>query len=785
MAPIRKHNFTKTEQIALESSAFEAIYRPTEKIPTIIVDYFLSLGRLAAVRFLEWAQENPGGVISLPTGKTPEYFIKWVRHFLDGWSSKPVQKELEKAGVDPSRKPDIGSLHFVQIDEFYPIESSQTNSFYHYVQNFYLKGLGLDPQKALLIDASRIGLSSRETLLDVWPHHQVDITLRYRRPRNPLETRQKQVLESIDQCCMEYEEQIRRLGGIGFFLGGIGPDGHIGFNIAGSDHHSTTRLCPINYETQAAAAVDLGGIETARQSLVITIGLGTITYNKNCTAVIIAAGDAKAGVVARAVQSEKSVNVPATALHSLPNARFYITRGAASYLFERQYHLLKSAKTFDDRQVDKILIDLAVKKSKPLLQLRREDCLEDPFAKLMMTRRPEPLTQLIESVHNRLICRIERGMNALENQCFLHTEPHHDDIMLGYFAHIVRHFRKADNTHHFATMTSGFTSVTNRFMQDQLTALRSFLHTPGFRRLLEEGYFRRDNLIDRNRDVWQYLDGVAARDEHMKADGCARRMLRNLIEIFDDSFLLNMDERIQEIQNYFAGAYPGKRDPDFIQRLKGACREWEVECLWGYYGWQCSNIHHLRLSFYTGDIFTREPTLESDVPPIVELMKRTQPDVITVALDPEGSGPDTHYKVLQAIAEALKLYEKQAGGKKIRIWGYRNVWYRFDPSEADIFVPVSLSMFSGMHQSFENAFLSQKNASFPSYEHDGPFSELAQHIQVEQYRKIKTCLGREWFYGHASPLIRATRGFVFLREMEPEEFYASCRKLRSSIEEYD
>ncbi len=49
------------------------------------------------------------------------------------------------------------------------------------------------------------------------------------------------------------ERKIRDMGGIGFFLGGIGPDGHIGFNIKGSDHYFTTRLCPTNYETQAAA----------------------------------------------------------------------------------------------------------------------------------------------------------------------------------------------------------------------------------------------------------------------------------------------------------------------------------------------------------------------------------------------------------------------------------------------------------------------------------------------------------------------------------------------------
>jgi glucosamine-6-phosphate deaminase len=170
--------------------------------------------------------------------------------------------------------------------------------------------------------------------------------------------------------------------------------------------------------------------------------------------------------------------------------------------------------------------------------------------------------------------------------------------------------------------------------------------------------------------------------------------------------------------------------------------------------------------------------------PIVKQLERIKPDVISVALDPEASGPDTHYKVLQATSEALQIYQQKTKRTDIRILGYRNVWYRFAPSEANVFVPVSLNMFSVMHQSFENAFLSQKEASFPSHEHDGPFSELAQQIQVQQYQTLKTCLGREWFYLHKSPLIRATRGFIFLKEMEPEEFYNSCRKLRKSIEDF-
>ena len=102
------------------------------------------------------------------------------------------------------------------------------------------------------------------------------------------------------------------------------PDGHIAFNVRGSDHNSTTRLMATNFETQAAAATDLGGIEVSGNRLVITIGLGTITYNKNATAIIIAAGEAKAPIVKKSLESMEDVKYPATCLQALENSRFYI-----------------------------------------------------------------------------------------------------------------------------------------------------------------------------------------------------------------------------------------------------------------------------------------------------------------------------------------------------------------------------------------------------------------------------------------------------------------------------
>jgi len=163
-------------------------------------------------------------------------------------------------------------------------------------------------------------------------------------------------------------------------------------------------------------------------------------------------------------------------------------------------------------------------------------------------------------------------------------------------------------------------------------------------------------------------------------------------------------------------------------------------------------------------------------------MKKIRPTVITVALDPEGSGPDTHYKVLQAIAEALKLYQRDHDTSNLKILGYRNVWYRFHPAEANMYIPVSLNSMAILKNSFMECFGSQRSASFPSWEYDGPFCDLAQKIQVEQYTAIKTCLGRDFFVHNEHPRLRATHGLVFMKELTPEEFYKHAQDLKRYTE---
>lgn len=764
-----------------ERSGRKLVYDPTERVPVVEVSNFPALGRLTALRFIEWAQQNPEGVCSLPTGKTPEYFIKWTRHFLDNWNNKDIQAQLGEVGLAGTKAPSFKGLHFVQIDEFYPIDPQQQNSFYYYVNKHYLRGFGMDPARAMLIDTSVIGIPKGHSIDTVWPGGKVDLNLRCRVARTELEELQYEVLLAVDQFCSEYEQKIRAKGGLGFFLGGIGPDGHIGFNPRGADRYSQTRLTLTNYETEAAAAGDLGGIEVSRSRPVITIGLGTITYNPNSVVLVFAAGEAKSKVVSDAIQQEPNVKYPATVLQGLPNARFYLTHGATVKLIERRIDDVAKAAELAPETIEKAVMDRTLALNVRLDQLEEKDAAGDRYLKAVLDKTGKSLKETAAWARERIIAKIERGLDDRKDETILHTGPHHDDIMLAYMPYVMHLVRQASNKNYFTVLTSGFTAVTNSFLAEVFRDVKELLDKNDFAKDMAEGAFLSDNAAARAAEVYSFLDGIAARDEKMRRRAQARRMLFNLMTVYEDEDMSNLRERLTENLHYLTTVYPGKKDITLIQTLKGMQREYEEELIWGYVGTGPEAVFHGRLGFYTGDIFTKAPTQDRDVAPVLAMLERLKPTIVTLAFDPEGTGPDTHYKVLQVLHEALIQYQKKTG-KAPNVWGYRNVWHRFHPADANIFIPATLNTMAVMENSFMYCFGSQKNASFPSYEYDGPFCYQAQAVMVEQFRMLKTALGEAWFLNNPSPRLRATRGFVYLKDMPLAEFSGKARALAEVTE---
>jgi glucosamine-6-phosphate deaminase len=760
--------------------AFEkefGIRQSSTPIPYILVDNFPKLGLFTSLRFIEWVSEHPDGVISLPTGKTPEYFIKWTQYLLRNWSDRKVESIREKYGLGDIRKPDLSGLYFVQIDEFYPIASTQHNSFYDYVNNMYIKGFGLDRNKALLINADEIPLPEGKHFREVFPNCTVDLTLRYRECKDDAERLQQQSIYMIDSWCSDYELKIREKGGIGFFLGGLGPDGHIAFNTRGSDVNSATRLTSTNFETQAVAASDLGGIEISSNRQVITIGLGTITYNPDTVAIIIGAGEAKAGIIRKSIENTITNLYPASVLNRLKNSRFYLTESAASQLSDSVKFYFENG-PWTQEKTEKAILDLCRKLNKYGHRLTPEDLKNDPFCRLI----PELNEHTVESVINSVMEKIEKGLHVEKDQVFLHTGPHHDDILLGIHPFIASHTTYTSNKFYYTVLTSGFNAVTNKFVIDVLCDLKKFLDSGLIQMVRYPDFFEAGFKYKWDKDVYHYLTNLAAGNKIQLRRGLCHRIVRILTEIYEVTDMAHLRDIINEVLTILKNSYDGEKNTPRIQKLKGMIREFEEELVWAHFGTPVKNIKHMRLGFYKGDIFTEQPEKNRDVTPILQYLKEINPTVLSLAFDPEGSGPDTHYKVLQAIAEALREWKKEKDLSGLRIWGYRNVWYRFNPAEANVIFPISLNAMTSMDATFSTCYLSQVDASFPSYELNGKFSTLSQKIWVEQLSAVQLLLGKDYFYQHDNFKLRSAHGLIFLKEMTVDEFLNHARELEKSTE---
>lgn len=767
-------NLTKVEKAFFEEAGAKEI---STQVPYITVESFPQLGLLSALSFLEWVSENPEGVISLPTGKTAQHFIQFTHFLLDNWDNKKGKNILEKYNLGELKKPSLSQLQFVQMGDFYPINSEQHNSLNSFARTHYIEGFGFNKKKSLLIKSEDIELAGNKHFLEIFPDYIIDLTLRFREAKTQMDQLQKESIFMIDNWCTSYENKIREKGGIGFFLGGIGPDGHIAFNTKGSDHYSATRLTKTNFETQAVLAADLGGIEISRKRLVITIGLGTLGYNPNNKAIIYAAGEAIADTIKDALENQPTIISPGTSLQKLKNARFYLTDGAAVKLEDSIDSYYKCG-PWSHQKTERAVIELCKKINKFGAKLNLEDLKADKYCSQI----PDLNENTVQSVIDSILVKLHKGMQKETDQIYYHTGPHHDDIMLGIMPATNRQSRDTSNEMHFSVLTSGFTAVTNTFLTDLLIDTKELINLGKIEMINFPNFFKDGYKYKWDKDIYHYLDNIAAQDTEEKRRGVCHRLIRALVSIWEIENQDQLRETIDEIHTVLVNSYDGGKNPPKVQKLKGMIREFEEELVWAHYGISVKNVHHLRLGFYQGDAFASQPDYNRDVLPILEDFRKYKPTVVSLAMDPQGSGPDTHYKVLQAIARAVEEWNKEEDLSKLRIVGYRNVWFKYNPWDVEVIVPVSLNALATLNKSFSECYVTQVNASFPSYQLDGKFSDLTQRIWFEQHKQIQFLLGKNYFYQNESPLLRATHGMVYHRNLNVDEFLEEAFKMEKTME---
>ncbi|WP_297085714.1 glucosamine-6-phosphate deaminase [uncultured Draconibacterium sp.] len=117
--------------------------------------------------------------------------------------------------------------------------------------------------------------------------------------------------------CKAYEKKIQSYGGIELFLGGMGADGHLAFNIPGSSIQSRTRLVDLNYDTIVANSrfFDNDLNQVPKQAL--TVGVQTVLDAKEV--LILVNGYKKARALQNVVENGVNHMWTLSALQMHPN----------------------------------------------------------------------------------------------------------------------------------------------------------------------------------------------------------------------------------------------------------------------------------------------------------------------------------------------------------------------------------------------------------------------------------------------------------------------------------
>lgn len=342
--------------------------------------------------------------------------------------------------------------------------------------------------------------------------------------------------------------------------------------------------------------------------------------------------------------------------------------------------------------------------------------------------------------------KIEAGCNLIRGKTFVHTAPHHDDIILSYHAYVMRNL--AYNKNHIIYLTSGFNGVDNAY----IVRIAKKVDMQLIDRALKYSYLQVIELFatafhEKNDEQMKLLEICIFIHGVMDIFTCRQR--EQIIDCIN-SLIVSCGLRVQI-----------KKDIELVQELKGWIRESESDRKWMISKGNLEGIKHFRSTFYAAHEDVFDEAMKLDLERLVDYFNSVQPDIITVALDPCGIGPKNHFTSLQLIAAALKRLEK----KDIKILGYRNVWSNFELQETSIIIPVTQSETDEVKSIFVNCFRTQKNTLFFGDDIDGMFVDQAQQIQKNQWQQVKELCDNDLQIAELQQAV----GAIFLKELTLDE----------------
>ncbi len=561
-----------------------------ERIPTTIFDDSEKASKAVALEIAalirQKAKENKPAILGLATGSSP----------------KKVYQELIRMHKEEGLS--FKNVITFNLDEYHPMEPDSVQSYVRFM---------------------------KEQLFD-----QIDIPVtNYHLPDGTLP------IEKIPEFCKDYEDKIEKLGGLDFYLLGIGRNGHIGFNEPGSLINSKTRLMTLDINTKIDAAVDFGGLAKVPKKA-ITLGIDKIMQAKRI--VLLAWGEHKAESVARAVEGQVTSDIPASYLQQHTNATFILDETAAALLTRIKTPWLVDSVTWDRKMIKKAVTHLSLHLEKPVLKLTNKDYNENGLSDLLSLygQAYEINIEVFNYLQHTIsgwpggkpnaddTNRPERAFPAKKKVIIFSPHPDDDIISMG---------------------------GTFQRLQDQGHEVHVAYQTTG-------------NIAVADDEALRFAEFVVDFNEKFESINTKAN------KIYKDAVRFLKNKKDSEL------------DIDAVRQIKGLIRKGEAKNTCRFVGIKKENAHFLEMPFYETGTIRKKPLAEIDIQLIIDLIDTVQPHQIYAAgdlADPHG----THKVCLDAIFEAISRIKHCEYMKNCWVWLYKGAWAEWDIDQIEMAVPMS------------------------------------------------------------------------------------------------
>ncbi|MCI1639768.1 MAG: 6-phosphogluconolactonase [Bacteroidales bacterium] len=555
-----------------------------EKITTdIFEDSFIASEKIADI-IIESIKKNEEGAaastfrLGLTTGTSPISLYKWLA------------KKYKEGDVS------FKNVEVYSIDEYYPMGKDEAQSRNHRLHEEFLNLVDIKKENIHIPDGSV--------------------------PQS-----------KVSEYCSSFDKTIR---GLDLMVMGIGEQGQVGFNEAGSSDKSRTRTVLLSYKSRKRQARNFNGNIRDTPKSAITIGIDTIMSAKKI--ILMAWGEDKAKTVKDVAEGEINPDCPASYLQRHDNISLFVDATASSLLTRVVSPWFVGPCNWTRKFIRKAVVWLCQSVNKPILKLTQQDYLENSLGELIDNF--GPFDKINIDVFNDLQHTITGWPGGKPNaddstrpvpsspypKTVLIFSPHPDDDVISMGGTFIRLVHQGHNVH-VAYETSGDLAV-------------------------------HDDV------VLQHMD--AARQ-------------------------LGLADEFDRVKSLIGTKKPGAPEPKELLAIKAAIRRSEARGADRSFGLDDNNnVHFLNLPFYESGGVKKLPRTQKDLDIIKDLIKKLRPDQIFMAgdlADPHG----THRVCTEAALEAIEQL-KDEGEKwleKTHIWLYRGAWMEWELGRVDMAVPLS------------------------------------------------------------------------------------------------